>query len=68
LLKHYFRIYTTGFDNEFSLTIEVIDDDKDSLEESTGQATYFNSESIIFTYISIFENLRIENTRNSVFN
>ena len=50
-------------DNEFSLTIEVKDDDKDSLEESTGLATYSNSESTVFSYISIFENLWIENTR-----
>lgn len=56
------------FDNEFSLAIEVKDDGKDSLEESTGQDTYFNSESTIFTYISIFENLWIENTQKSVFN
>ena len=50
-------------DNEFSLTIEVKDDDIDSLEESTGLATYSNSESTVFSYISIFENLWIENTR-----
>lgn len=50
-------------DNEFSLTIEVKDDDKDNLEESTGLATYSNSESTVFSYISIFENLWIENTR-----
>ena len=50
-------------DNEFSLTIEVKDDDKDNLEESTGLATNSNSESTVFSYISIFENLCIENTR-----
>jgi hypothetical protein len=49
-------------DNEFSLTIEVKDDDKDNLEESTGLATYSNSESTVFSYVSIFENLWIENT------
>ena len=53
------------FDNEFSLTIEVKDDDKDNLEESTGLATYSNSESTVFSYISIFENLWIENTRTN---
>jgi len=50
-------------DNEFSLTIEVKDDDKDNLEEATRLATYSNSESTVFSYISIFENLWIENTR-----
>ncbi len=56
-------IYAIGFDNEFSLAIEVKDDDKDSLEVSTELATYSNSESTVFSYISIFENLWIENTR-----
>ncbi len=43
--------------------IEVKDDDKDILEESTGLATYSNNESTVFSYISIFENLWVENTR-----
>ena len=37
--------------------IEWKDDDKYNLEESTGLSTYSNSESTVFSYMSIFENL-----------
>jgi hypothetical protein len=71
-IRKFSRLYHRGIDtrmaifildNEFSLTIEVKDDDKDNLEESTGLATYSNSESTVFSYVSIFENLWIENTQ-----
>lgn len=50
-------------DNEFSLTIEVRDESKNSLFESTGLATFSNSESTVLSYISIFENLWIDNNK-----
>ncbi|WP_458746516.1 hypothetical protein [Candidatus Nitrosocosmicus sp. T] len=57
------RLTTFILDNEFSLTIEVRDERKNSLFESTGLATFSNSESTVLSYISIFENLWIENNK-----
>jgi two-component system, OmpR family, sensor histidine kinase VicK len=50
-------------DNEFSLTIEVRGESKNSLLESTGLATFSNSESTVLSYISIFENLWMNNKK-----
>ena len=53
-------------DNKFSLTIELKDSTKKPRdEESIRLATYSNSESIIFSYVSMFESLWIQNENNS---
>ncbi|HEX5976546.1 MAG TPA: hypothetical protein VFY68_04680 [Nitrososphaeraceae archaeon] len=54
------KITTLIIDQSFSLTIEVNDDSKDNFSESTGLATYSNSESTVFTDYSMFENLWIQ--------
>lgn len=53
-------------DNKFSLTIELKDGTKKPRdEESIRLATYSNSDSIIFIYVSMFESLWIQNENNS---
>ena len=51
-------------DNALSLVIELKDEveekEKEDLHEAIGLATYFNSESTVLTYSSIFENLWIQ--------
>jgi two-component system, OmpR family, sensor histidine kinase VicK len=42
-----------------SLTVELIDDTKETSEDAIGLATYSNIDSTAFDYISIFENLWI---------
>jgi two-component system, OmpR family, sensor histidine kinase VicK len=54
------KITTLIIDQSFSLTIEVNDDSKNNFSESTGLATYSNSESTVFTDYSMFENLWIQ--------
>ncbi len=57
------RLTIFVLDNEFSLTIEVRDESKNSLFEFTGLATFSNSESTVLSYISIFENLWMDNSK-----
>lgn len=51
------KITTFVIDQSFSLAIEVNDDGKKDFAEATGLATHSNSESTVFTYYSMFENL-----------
>jgi hypothetical protein len=44
-------------DRKFSFVIELIDDTKATFEEAIGLATYSNSKSMAFSYVSIFESL-----------
>ena len=44
-------------DRKFSFVIELIDDTKATFEEAIGLATYSNSKSTAFSYVSIFESL-----------
>jgi hypothetical protein len=45
-------------DQSFYFSVELNDDTKETSEEDAiGLATYSNSESTVFAYISIFENL-----------
>jgi hypothetical protein len=44
-------------DHSLSLTVELIDDTKETSEDAIGLATYSNIDSTAFAYISIFENL-----------
>jgi two-component system, OmpR family, sensor histidine kinase VicK len=51
-------------DNKFSLTVELKDGTKKPRnEESVGLATYSNSESIVSSYVSMFETLWIQNEK-----
>lgn len=54
------RITTLIIDQAKILTIEVNDDTKETLQESTGLSTYSNSESTVFSNVSIFESLWIQ--------
>jgi hypothetical protein len=54
------KITTFIFDQSFSLTIEVKDDNKSNFSEATGLGIYSNSESTVFTDYSMFENLWIQ--------
>jgi len=57
------KITTLVVDNAISLTVELKDDSKKRFEdedEAIGLATYSNSDSIVLTYISIFENLWLQ--------
>ena len=47
-------------DQTFSLVMEVGDDSKEEFSAATGLSTYSNSESTVFTYYSLFENLWIQ--------
>ena len=51
-------------DNKFSLTVELKDGTKKPRnEESIGLATYSNSESLVSSYVSMFETLWIQNKK-----
>lgn len=54
------NIITVIIDQAISLSIEINDDTKDTFEESTGLATYSNSESTVSSCASIFESLWIQ--------
>jgi two-component system, OmpR family, sensor histidine kinase VicK len=57
------KITTLVVDNAISLTVELKDDSKKRFEdedETIGLATYSNSDSIVLTYISIFENMWLQ--------
>lgn len=54
------KITTLVIDQTYSLAIEVSDDSKSEFSDATGLATYSNSESTVFTYYSMFENLWIQ--------
>jgi hypothetical protein len=54
------KITTFVVDQTFSLAMEVSDDSKNNLATATGLSTYSNSESTVFTYYSMFENLWIQ--------
>lgn len=54
------KITTFIIDQTFSLAMEVSDDSKNNFSAATGLSTYSNSESTVFTYYSMFENLWIQ--------
>lgn len=54
------KITTIIVDQTFSLVMEVGDDSKEEFSAATGLSTYSNSESTVFTYYSLFENLWIQ--------
>lgn len=54
------KITTLIVDQARILTIEVNDDTKDTFQEAVGLSTYSNSESTVFSNISIFESLWIQ--------
>ncbi|MCI0618710.1 hypothetical protein L0244_37510, partial [bacterium] len=54
------KITTFIVDQTFSLAMEVGDDSKNNFSAATGLSTYSNSESTVFTYYSMFENLWIQ--------
>jgi sugar-specific transcriptional regulator TrmB len=54
------KITTIIADQTFSLAVEVSNDSKDDFSAATGLSTYSNSESTVFTYYSMFENLWIQ--------
>jgi sugar-specific transcriptional regulator TrmB len=54
------NIITIIIDQAVSLSIEINDDTKETFEESTGLATYSNSESTVSSCASIFESLWIQ--------
>ncbi len=54
------NIITLIIDQAISLSIEINDDTKETFEESTGLATYSNSESTVSSCASIFESLWIQ--------
>jgi two-component system, OmpR family, sensor histidine kinase VicK len=39
------------------LTVELKDDTRERSDEAIGSATYFNSDTTVVSYVSIFENL-----------
>jgi two-component system sensor histidine kinase VicK len=54
------RITTLIIDQAKTLTIEVNDDTKETFQEAAGLSTYSNSESTVFSNISMFESLWIQ--------
>jgi hypothetical protein len=54
------KITTLILDQARTLTIEVNDDTKDTLEESSGLSIFSNSESTVFSNVSIFQSLWIQ--------
>lgn len=54
------KITTFIVDQARTLTIEVNDDTKDTFQEAVGLSTYSNSESTVFSNISMFESLWIQ--------
>jgi two-component system, OmpR family, sensor histidine kinase VicK len=61
------KVTTLVVDNALSLTVELKEDSKetseDEEEENIGLATYSNSDSIVLTYVSIFENMWMQQHR-----
>jgi two-component system sensor histidine kinase VicK len=49
------RVTALVADKKYSLAVELNDDTKQTILESTGLATYSNSESTVFSYSAIFE-------------
>ena len=47
-------------DSSLSLVIDIKDDSQENFEDSIGLATYSNVDSIVDTYISLFERSRIQ--------
>jgi len=60
----YSKVTTIVVDNEFSIAIEIKDDDNNNKNKSFGQsiglATYSNSQSTVLSYASIFETLWVQ--------
>ncbi len=54
------KITTVIIDQAKTLTVEVNDDTKETLQEAIGLSTYSNSESTVFSNVSIFESLWIQ--------
>jgi len=54
------KITTFIIDRAKSLTIEINDDSKETFSEAVGLGTYSNSESTVFSNVSIFESLWIQ--------
>lgn len=54
------RITTLIIDQAKTLTVEVNDDTKESFQDAIGLSTYSNSESTVFSNVSIFESLWIQ--------
>jgi two-component system, OmpR family, sensor histidine kinase VicK len=54
------KITTLIVDQTKSLTVEVNDDTKEDFQEAIGLATYSNSESTVFSNVSMFESLWIQ--------
>jgi hypothetical protein len=54
------KITTLIIDQAKTLTIEVNDDTKETLQDAVGLSTYSNSESTVFSNVSIFESLWIQ--------
>jgi hypothetical protein len=54
------RITTLIIDQAKNLTIEVNDDTKETFQEAVGLSTYSNSESTVFSNVSMFESLWIQ--------
>jgi hypothetical protein len=54
------RITTLVIDQAKTLTVEVNDDTKETLQEAAGLSTYSNSESTVFSNVSMFESLWIQ--------
>lgn len=54
------KITTIVVDQTYSLALEISDDSKDDIASATGLSTFSNSESTVFTYYSMFENLWIQ--------
>jgi hypothetical protein len=50
-------------DNSYSLTIEMKDNTAETFDHAIGLATYCNSESIVSSYLSIFDGL---NTKRDI--
>jgi nitrogen-specific signal transduction histidine kinase len=48
-------------DRKFSLSVELKDDTAQKSNEAMGLATYSNSKPTVFSYVSIFENLWLQN-------
>jgi len=54
------RITTLIIDQAKTLTVEVNDDTKETFQEAIGLSTYSNSESTVFSNVSMFESLWIQ--------
>ena len=54
------RITTLIIDQVITLTLEVNDDTKETFQEAVGLSTYSNSESTVFSNVSMFESLWIQ--------